>query len=257
MNDLAHIAARYDTDKAVHTHYLRNYEDYFGPLRDREVRLLELGIKEGGSLLLWRDYFERGLVVGLDINPVRLDDSTGRVRTYEGPQQDTELLDRVARGNAPEGFDIIIDDCAHIGVLARESFWHLFDRHLKSGGVYVIEDWGTGYWDEWVDGVAYRPRRKHLSPALYRLTRALARLRQSPLVGRVPFAARVVSGAKAAALGAQYHSHDYGMVAFVKELIDELGAADITDPRMGLGPRRESKFREMRISASHLFIIKA
>lgn len=257
MHDLAHIAARYDTDKAVHTHYLRNYEDYFGAMRDKEVRLLELGIKEGGSLLLWRDYFERGLVVGLDINPVRLDDPTGRIRTYEGPQQDTELLDRVARENAPEGFDIIIDDCAHIGVLARESFWHLFDRHLKSGGVYVIEDWGTGYWDEWVDGVAYRQRRKSLSPALYRLTRALARLRQSPSVGRIPLAARLLSGAKAAVLGAQYRSHDYGMVGFVKELIDELGAADITHPEMGEGPHRASKFREMRVSPSHLFIVKS
>ena len=257
MLDLAHIAGRYDTDKAVHAHYLRNYEDYFGALRDKEVRLLELGIKEGGSLLLWRDYFERGVVVGLDINPVRLDDSTGRVRTYEGPQQDTELLDRIARENAPGGFDIIIDDCAHIGVLARASFRHLFDKHLKSGGMYVIEDWGTGYWDGWVDGVAYRPHRKSLSPALYRLTRVLARLRQSPAVGRIPFAARVLSRLKASVLGAQYHSHDYGMVGFVKELVDELGAADITHPQMGTGQPRASKFREMRISASHLFIVKA
>ena len=147
MDDLVTIANRYDTDKAGLTHYLRNYEHYFGGLRDREVRLLELGIKEGGSLLLWRDYFERGLIVGSDINPVKLGDPTGRVRAYEGEQQDTEPLDRIARENAPDGFDIIIDDCAHIGVLARASFRHLFDNHLKSGGVYVIEDWGTGYWD--------------------------------------------------------------------------------------------------------------
>jgi SAM-dependent methyltransferase len=255
--DLASIAGRYDTDKAVHTHYLRNYEHYFGGLRDKEVRLLELGIKQGGSLLLWRDYFERGVVVGLDINPVTLDDPTGRVRTYQGAQQDTELLDRIARENAPEGFDIIIDDCAHVGVLARASFWHLFDRHLKSGGVYVLEDWGTGYWGGWVDGVEYGRRAPDFSPALYRLTRAVARLRESPLVGRVPFAASALSKIKARVLKAQYHSHDYGMVGFVKELVDELGMADITHPQMGVAPHRESKFREMRLSPSHLFIVKS
>src|SRR5687768_6430550 len=54
MAELADIAGRYDTDKAGHTHYLRNYEEHFAPLRDREVRLLELGVKEGGSLLMWR-----------------------------------------------------------------------------------------------------------------------------------------------------------------------------------------------------------
>jgi len=257
MLDLAHIARQYDTDKAVHTHYLRNYEHYFGDLRGQEVRLFELGIKEGGSLYLWRDYFERGLIVGLDIEPVQLEDPAGRIRTYQGLQQDTELLDRIARENAPAGFDIIIDDCAHIGVLARASFWHLFDNHLKSGGVYVIEDWGTGYWDKWLDGVGYGRRGKKLNPTLYRLTRAVARLRQNRMVGRLPLAGRLLSNVKAAVLGAQYHSHDYGMVGFVKELVDELGMADITHPQMGVGPQRESKFREMRLSPSHLFIVKA
>ena len=257
MLELADIAAKYDTDKAVHGHYLRNYEHFFGGLRDREVRLLELGIKEGGSLLLWRDYFKRGVVVGLDIEPASVDDPTGRVRTYRGPQQDTALLDRIARENAPEGFDIIIDDCAHIGVLARASFWHLFEHHLKSGGVYVIEDWGTGYWDEWVDGVAYRARPRGFSPALYRLTRAAARLRQSGVARRLPPAARLLSALKAAVVGRQYQRHDYGMVGFVKELVDELGAADITHPRFGRGQHRQSKFREMRLSPSHLFVVKA
>jgi hypothetical protein len=255
--DLAHIAARYDTDKAVHTHYLRNYEHYFGGLRDREVRLFELGIKEGGSLYLWRDYFERGLIVGLDVEPVQLDDASGRIRTYQGMQQDTALLDRIARENAPEGFDIIIDDCAHIGVLARASFWHLFEHHLKSGGVYIIEDWGTGYWDGWLDGVGYRRGRKSLNPALYRSTRAVARVQQNRAVSRVPFAGKLLSKLKAAVLGAQYHSHDYGMVGFVKELVDELGMADITHPQMGKGAPRASRFREMRLSPSHLFVVKA
>jgi SAM-dependent methyltransferase len=257
MVDLAHIAGKYDTDKAVHTHYLRNYEHYFGGLRDKEVRLLELGIKTGGSLLLWRDYFARGLVVGLDIEPVQLVDPTGREHTYQGAQQDTELLDRLAQAHAPAGFDIIIDDCAHIGVLARASFWHLFDQHLKSGGVYVIEDWGTGYWAEWVDGVGYKQHGRALNPTLYRLTRVVARLRQHRLVKRVPLAGRILSWLKALVLKAQYHSHDYGMVGFVKELVDELGMADITHPQFGTGAHRASKFIELRISHSHLFIVKA
>jgi SAM-dependent methyltransferase len=152
-------ASNYDTDKAAHTHYLRNYEEYFRPLLDRDVRLLELGVLKGGSLLLWRDYFERGVIAGLDLNPAQIEDPTGRIRLYQGGQQETELLDRIARECAPEGFDVIIDDCSHVGELARVSFWHLFENHLKPGGLYVIEDWGTGYWDFWPDGVSYRPRR--------------------------------------------------------------------------------------------------
>jgi SAM-dependent methyltransferase len=252
-------ASKYDTDKAAHTHYLRNYEEFFRPLADRDIRLLELGIYHGGSLLLWRDYFERGLIIGLDLNPVELEDPTGRIRVYQGGQQDTALLDRVARECAPEGFDIIIDDCSHVGQLARVSFWHLFDKHLKPGGLYVIEDWGTGYWDAWPDGVRYRPRRQGAardSPLRHRLSRAATRLHASAF-GRLPLAGRLASAAKRTLQRGLYSSHDYGMVGFVKELIDELGMADITHPQYGLAPPRASRFREIRLSHSHLFVVKA
>src|SRR6185503_13004270 len=114
-------ANTYDTDKAEHGHYLRNYEDYFQPLLNREVKLLELGVYKGGSLLLWRDYFPQGLIVGLDLAQVQIDDPSGRIRTYQGMQQDTQLLDLIGQETAPEGFDVIIDDCSHIGELTRIS----------------------------------------------------------------------------------------------------------------------------------------
>lgn len=251
-------ASKYDTDKAEHKHYLRNYDEYFKPLQNSDVRLLELGVYHGGSLLLWRDYFARGLIAGLDLNPVEIDDASGRIRFYQGQQQDTELLDCIARETAPDGFDIIIDDCSHIGELTRVSFWHLFDNHLKRGGMYVIEDWGTGYWESWPDGVAYRqPPPPESSLLQHRIRRAFTRLRENRTVSRLPLAAKLLHVAKRAVHRRQFRSHDFGMVGFVKELIDECGMADITHPVNGNAPPRASKFREMRISTSHLFVIKA
>ena len=250
--------ARYDTDKLVHKHYLRNYEAQFKHLVAREVRLLELGIKSGGSLLLWRDYFPHGRIVGLDIEPVQVDDPTGRIHTYQGAQQDTELLDRIARETAPDGFDVIIDDCSHIGVLTRVSFWHLFERHLKPGGFYVIEDWGTGYWDDWVDGARYQTHPPAAyNHALYRLIRACARLQKHDIVRHLPPAHWLLVKLKTLLLKRQYHSHDIGMVGFVKELIDECGAADITHNEFGNAPQRASKFQHLYVAPSHLFIVKA
>jgi len=252
---LEKIAQQYDTDKAVNNSYLQNYERVFAGLVDEEVRLLELGIKHGGSLLLWRDYFPRGLIVGLDINPVDLEDDSGRTHTYQGPQQDIELLDRIGHEMAPDGFDIIIDDCSHIGVLSRVSFWHLFDNHLKSGGTYVIEDWGTGYWDHWVDGVSYRPKKRSFSQSRYRVTRGLARLQQSPFLARVPLTRTILRRIKSSVVRREFNQHGYGMVGFVKELVDELCVADIA---VGTGDSSvNSKFRELRIYPSHLFITKA
>ncbi len=137
QSQLERLAQQYDTDRAVHVHYLRNYEEHFVALIERDVRVLELGVRTGGSLLLWRDYFPRGLIVGLDINPVSIEDESGRIRLYQGGQQDTQLLDRLGAETAPDGFDLIIDDCSHIGVLSRVSFWHLFENHLT----YVRMTW--------------------------------------------------------------------------------------------------------------------
>ena len=47
------------------------------------------------------------------------------------------------------------------------------------------------------------------------------------------------------------------MVGFVKELIDECGMADITHPSHGVPPPRPSRIRELRISPSHLLVVKA
>lgn len=188
----------YDTDKEPS--YLRFYEELFEDLRDRDVRLLELGVKSGGSLRLWRDYFPNGLIAGVDREPMALQDETGRIRFYQGSQEDTALLDRIGREVAPSGFDVVIDDAAHVASVARVSFWHLFEHHLRPGGTYVIEDWGTGYWASWPDGRAFEP------------------------------------------------GHGHGMVGFIKELVDECGAADITHPVHGLPPPRISRFAWVRIA---------
>jgi hypothetical protein len=253
MDNRAIDASAYDTDKAAHAHYLRRYEDYFRPLLDQEIKLLELGIYKGGSLLLWRDYFEKGIIVGLDLNPITLDDSSGRIRVYQGMQQDTALLDQMARDNAPDGFDVIIDDCSHIGELTRISFWHLFDNHLRTGGLYVIEDWSTGYWDSFFDGLAfnYRPGLK-FSPLLFRIRSMLAHLQRT-----APALKSILLPLKRLLNRRQFRSHDYGLVGFVKELVDECGMADITREDLGTPPYRASKFKEIRVSPGQVFIVKA
>ena len=214
-------ATGYDTDKSIA--YLSTYEALFGALRHEPIRLLELGVKSGGSLLLWRDYFENGTIVGLDTNAVTLEDPTGWIRIFQGRQEDRTVLDAIGREAGP--FDIVIDDASHVAELARISFWFIFRRYLKPGGVYVIEDWGTGYWDSWPDGHHYEfdvdpqwvERGTHARPSA---------------------------------------GHRYGMVGLVKELIDECGMNDITNPRLGISPHRHSLIQQIQISAGQVAVIK-
>lgn len=132
--------------------YIDTYEELFAPIKDKPVTILELGVLSGASLLMWNAYFKNknSEVIGLDMSPpVDLEslhhfmDFSG-VYQYQGQQDDIELLEVLKVKHVP--FDIIIDDASHRADPSRVSFNALFES-VKPGGLYIIEDWGTGYWD--------------------------------------------------------------------------------------------------------------
>lgn len=224
--------SRYDTDK-IPNGYLEYYDRVLEPWIGRKIVLLELGVRTGGSLSLWRDYFPDGSIVGVDLRlPTGLapDD---RIHVFQGNQGDSTFLSTVAREVAPGGFDIIIDDASHIGHLTKLSFWHLFENHLRPGGLYAIEDWGTGYYDDWPDGKRYTepvPSRAGL------WTYFRTRVHAPPKIPSI--------------------SHSYGMVGFVKQLVDEQGAADLTRGARAGRPSRASRFESLLITAPIVFVTK-
>lgn len=72
---LNEIGLKYGTDKSSICHnYLHFYDSVFAPIRNHSLKVLEIGIKDGASIKMWRDYFPNAYVVGCDINecePIR------------------------------------------------------------------------------------------------------------------------------------------------------------------------------------------
>src|SRR4051812_6007167 len=80
------------TDKSsLANDYLRHYERIFAPWRERTFTLLEIGIAQGASLRLWRDYFPHADIVAIDINPKCKEYERERVRIEIGSQDDPEF----------------------------------------------------------------------------------------------------------------------------------------------------------------------
>lgn len=221
----------YDSDK-IKLGYLDVYDPILAPWVDKEAKLLEIGVRKGGSLRLWRDYFPQGIIVGIDLRLPKHFVPGERIQVFEGNQTDKAFLSEVANKTAPEGFDIIIDDASHIGELTRTTFWHLFDNHLKPGGLYAIEDWGTGYLDDFPDG-----KRFNIANFPVSTVQSLSSETAGESI-KVPFPC-----------------HSYGMVGFVKELVDEQGAASIT-MKHPVAEHRASKFESVLITQGIVFVIK-
>lgn len=139
------------TDKAtVHRDYLEHYATHFAHLRRRKLRLLEIGVgglddptRGGASLRMWRTYFPRAEIFGIDIVDKRLHDEK-RIKTFQGSQDDESFLARVLDQTGP--LDIIIDDGSHVSRHVIKSFEFLFPR-MNEPGVYVVEDTQTSYWE--------------------------------------------------------------------------------------------------------------
>ena len=137
MSTLDILAKSYGTDKCSETHnYCVKYEKYLPFNRWDDLKILEIGVLDGKSLLTWRDYYYRSHITGIDINPDCKKYSGERISIEIGSQADNVFLNEIMREYGK--FDMILDDGSHMNSHIIYSFEHLFES-VKSGGVYVIE----------------------------------------------------------------------------------------------------------------------
>ena len=68
-NDLKKISLLYNSDKVEHG-YIDIYHEYFKKIKDEKLKILEIGIADGYSLLTWSDYFKNSTIIGIDIHKI-------------------------------------------------------------------------------------------------------------------------------------------------------------------------------------------
>lgn len=150
MNTLDLIGKKYGTDKTSDCHnYCVKYEKYLPMKRYEKLNILEVGVLNGKSLKMWKDYFYNSNIIGIDINPNCSIYAEDRINVEIGSQTDVEFLSKVSEKHGP--FDLIVDDGSHINSDIITTFEFMFDK-VKSNGVYVVEDSCTSYWDEYGGG---------------------------------------------------------------------------------------------------------
>ena len=139
---LTEIADKYKdtTDKTPNTTYAikHNYTEFYGDLLEKFVGkspdVLEVGVRWGGSLWTWKDFFGDGSNIygaDIDLKPYRFDTN---------PQIHLECCN--AYSDTPfesQLFDVIIDDGSH-RLEDQKKFINQYVSRLKRGGILIIED---------------------------------------------------------------------------------------------------------------------
>lgn len=171
------------SDKGWYHGYARYYEPILERLRDKPVRLVEIGVEDGESMEAWMRYFTKtdhiyGIgygaynewqtegVTNCSDYPWRKsfflwsvgngvpEDSNGKCSLFKGDQSDTEFLD-FFKNKTGGKFDVVIDDGSHVPshqLISFESLW----PSIVPGGFYFIEDVETSYWKESAEIYGYK-----------------------------------------------------------------------------------------------------
>ena len=106
-------------------HYFDIYHRHFEAFRGRSPTVLEIGVQNGGSLHMWKDYFGEGArIYGIDVDPACAHRGPEGSKVFIGSQADPEFLRRVVAETGP--LDIIIDDGGHTANQMIVSFETLY-----------------------------------------------------------------------------------------------------------------------------------
>ena len=69
--------------------YFEIYDKYFKKLRLMKLNILEIGVEDGGSIKIWKKYFPRSKIIGLDI--AKMSFSIKGVDLIQGDQSDINI----------------------------------------------------------------------------------------------------------------------------------------------------------------------
>jgi len=129
---------RHGCDKGQRHGYERVYEPIFSPVRNKPLRILEIGIFKGASLAAWVDYFPNAEIVGID--------TFQRIKPADIPILNHERVSWYKHDSTTPidigHFDIVIDDGLHTHEAQRKTF----ECFMPTADSYFIEDvWALNY----------------------------------------------------------------------------------------------------------------
>jgi hypothetical protein len=126
--------------------YFQVYERVLSPYVGRPITFVEVGVLNGGSLFMWREYLgPLARIIGIDLNPQAMRWSAEGFEIHIGNQADPAFWVKLFQQIGP--VDVLLDDGGHtnrqqiVTTLAAV-------KNIKDGGVLIVEDVHASYLSE-------------------------------------------------------------------------------------------------------------
>lgn len=123
--------------------YFAVYDELFSRYRNKEITFVEIGILDGGSLFMWRDFFgSKARIIGIDLNPNTKKWEKHGFEIFVGSQSDKNFWEDFIKKVGQ--IDVVLDDGGHTytqQIITTEMLLGC----IKDGGMLVVEDTHTSY----------------------------------------------------------------------------------------------------------------
>lgn len=126
-----------------HSTYFDIYDQIFSKYIGKKITFVEVGILDGGSLFMWRDFFgPNARIIGIEFNPDGKKWEKFGFEIFIGDQSDKNFWNKTL--SKIGHVDILLDDGGHTFeqqiVTVEESI-----NSINDGGMIVVEDTHTSY----------------------------------------------------------------------------------------------------------------
>lgn len=126
-----------------HSTYFDVYDELFCRFRGEKITFIEVGVFDGGSLFMWRDFFgSQARIIGVELNPAAKQWEEAGFEIFIGSQSDPKFWSELFTEVGP--VDILLDDGGHTYEQQIVTVECAIE-HIRSGGLLVVEDVHTSY----------------------------------------------------------------------------------------------------------------
>jgi len=126
-----------------HNSYFQVYDDIFSKFCGKDITFVEIGVLNGGSLFMWRDFFGPSVrIIGIDLNPEAKRWESEGFEIFIGSQSDPKF--RKEFFSEVGDVDLILDDGGHTNEQQIVTT-NCCIEHINNGGVLAIEDTHASY----------------------------------------------------------------------------------------------------------------
>jgi hypothetical protein len=126
--------------------YFSVYDKLFSEYRGQALTFIEVGVLQGGSLFMWRDFFgPKARIIGIDLNPDAKRWEEHGFEIFIGDQSQPHFWESFSK-KVPS-FDILLDDGGHTNLQQLVTLFEM-SKIVNPQGLIVIEDTHTSYQKE-------------------------------------------------------------------------------------------------------------